>query len=183
MPDGGIRGMWASCPRWQRATPLQGHPPARGPQGCGSAGSWRNWRQGLGSTGSGTKNRLNDAWRIRLADRSTRTREGHDCRHAVGAPRRMQSGEGGASGQRPPDRGESEDALRRWRADGVLRLMSSTSDASDQQAAANDKSSILIVASYLSRTSLRALADLVFGGAALALLLTWLVLAIAGGLT
>ena len=36
-------------------------------------------------------------------------------------------------------------------------------------------------ASYLRRVNLRALMDVVFGGAALALLLMWLVLAIAGG--
>ena len=37
------------------------------------------------------------------------------------------------------------------------------------------------IASYFGRMNLRALMDVVFGGAALILLLTWLVMSIAGG--
>lgn len=59
--------------------------------------------------------------------------------------------------------------------------MSANDGGPGRQATTSDALDDRQVASYFGRMNLRALMDVVFGGAALILLLTWLVMAIAGG--
>lgn len=59
--------------------------------------------------------------------------------------------------------------------------MSSVGDASERQPGVDDELLTPDASSYVGWWNLHALVDVVFGGAALALLLMWLVLAIAGG--
>ena len=59
--------------------------------------------------------------------------------------------------------------------------MSAVDGGSDRHAGTDDALGDRQITSYFGRMNLRALMDVVFGGAALILLLTWLVMSIAGG--
>ena len=59
--------------------------------------------------------------------------------------------------------------------------MSAVDGGPDRHAGTDDALGDRQITSYFGRMNLRALMDVVFGGAALILLLTWLVMSIAGG--